>query len=167
MTPEFYARDEQVFRPVNMRESMTYTPDQAGQVRPPARLHGCLRADLSLLYSQPARGYSQFTHLELVDLVWADAIKLPLVERYPGTGERAIRTAHASAYGGLPDGHRTPSRATCSPFTETSRRRSPLRQSKGMAQVTGLPRTVTAYSGMTSAYHGTNHAANWICLASA
>ena len=84
MTPEFYARDEQVFRPVNMRESMTYTPDQAGQVRPAARLHGCLRADLSLLYSQPARGYSQFTHLEFVDLVWADAIKLPLVERYPG-----------------------------------------------------------------------------------
>jgi hypothetical protein len=48
----------------------------------------------------PAHGYSQFTHLELVDLLWADSIRPLLLQRYPQAGEAALARAHAYAYGG-------------------------------------------------------------------
>jgi hypothetical protein len=67
-----------------------------------AGLNGFLAAWglLVLLYCRPAQAYSQFTHLELIDLIWADQIKPLLLERYKGTDERALSIAHAYAYGG-------------------------------------------------------------------
>lgn len=50
--------------------------------------------------SEPAGAYSQFTHEELIDLLWADSIRPLLVQRYPATSEAALREAHAFAYGG-------------------------------------------------------------------
>ena len=50
--------------------------------------------------SSLASAYSQFTHEELIDLVWADSIQPLLLERYPGASDTALRRAHAFAYGG-------------------------------------------------------------------
>ena len=47
-----------------------------------------------------AAGYATFTHEELIDLAWNGSIRPLLLRRYPGTGERALLTAHAFAYGG-------------------------------------------------------------------
>jgi len=44
--------------------------------------------------------YSQFTHEELIDLLWDDSIRPLLLRRYPGAGEQVLRRAHAFAYGG-------------------------------------------------------------------
>jgi Zinc dependent phospholipase C len=48
----------------------------------------------------PAHAYSQLTHEELIDLLWADAIRPLLVQRYPQATEDRLRIAHAYAYGG-------------------------------------------------------------------
>ncbi len=50
--------------------------------------------------SRPAAAYSQFTHEELIDLVWADSIEPLLRQRYPAASASALRRAHAFAYGG-------------------------------------------------------------------
>ena len=67
-----------------------------------ARLHGYIAACgfLALLCGRSAHAYSQLAHLELIDVLWADAIRPLLLERYPGTNEHALTTAHAYAYGG-------------------------------------------------------------------
>lgn len=52
------------------------------------------------LAAHPAFAYSQFTHEELIDLLWADSIRPLLVRRYPGASEETLRRAHAFAYGG-------------------------------------------------------------------
>lgn len=57
-------------------------------------------AFLFALAARPALAYSQFTHEELIDLLWADSIRPLLVRRYPGASEEALRRAHAFAYGG-------------------------------------------------------------------
>ena len=46
------------------------------------------------------KGYSLFTHEQLIDLTWNISIKPLLVSRYPGITEDALREAHAYAYGG-------------------------------------------------------------------
>jgi hypothetical protein len=48
----------------------------------------------------PAHAYSQLTHEELIDLLWADSIRPLLIDRYPQATEDALRIAHAYAYGG-------------------------------------------------------------------
>jgi len=60
----------------------------------------CLLSLTIALSPTPAHAYSQFTHEELIDLVWSDSIRPLLLERYPGTTEPALRRAHAYAYGG-------------------------------------------------------------------
>jgi hypothetical protein len=50
--------------------------------------------------SLPAHAYSQLTHEELIDLLWADSIRPLLVARYPQASEAALRRAHAYSYGG-------------------------------------------------------------------
>lgn len=50
--------------------------------------------------ARPAFAYSQFTHEELIDLLWADSIRPLLLRRYPFANEEALRRAHAFAYGG-------------------------------------------------------------------
>jgi hypothetical protein len=47
-----------------------------------------------------AQAYSQFTHEELIDLVWADSIRPLLLQRFPQASEAALSRAHAFAYGG-------------------------------------------------------------------
>ena len=44
--------------------------------------------------------YSVLTHEEIVDLLWSDAIRPLLLQRYPGLTEEQITEAHAYAYGG-------------------------------------------------------------------
>src|SRR5881227_483715 len=44
--------------------------------------------------------YSVLTHEEIVDLLWADAIRPLLLKRYPRLSEDQIKEAHAYAYGG-------------------------------------------------------------------
>jgi zinc dependent phospholipase C len=66
---------------------------------------GLLRAGLLLVLSvivliPPAQAYSQFTHEELIDLVWADSILPLLLQRFPHASEAALNRAHAFAYGG-------------------------------------------------------------------
>ncbi len=53
-----------------------------------------------LLCSGGSSAYSVLTHEEIVDLLWADAIRPLLLKRYPGLSEDQIREAHAYAYGG-------------------------------------------------------------------
>src|ERR1044071_6692327 len=50
--------------------------------------------------SPAAYAYSQPTHEELVDLLWADSICPLLMQRYPKTTGRELVRAHAFAYGG-------------------------------------------------------------------
>jgi len=54
----------------------------------------------ALLTGAPAHAYSQFTHEELIDLVWADSIQPLLLEHYPSASDGALRRARAFAYGG-------------------------------------------------------------------
>jgi len=60
-----------------------------------SRLSGSIAACGLLLFlcGRPAQAYSQFTHLELIDLLWDDAIRPVLLEQYPGTSEGAMITA--------------------------------------------------------------------------
>jgi zinc dependent phospholipase C len=51
-------------------------------------------------FSRVCSGYSVLTHEEFVDLLWADQIKVLLLEKYPGATEDDLRKAHAFAYGG-------------------------------------------------------------------
>src|SRR6478735_1379202 len=44
--------------------------------------------------------YSVLTHEQIVDLLWTDALRPLLVQRYPGLTEEQITEAHAYAYGG-------------------------------------------------------------------
>ncbi len=53
-----------------------------------------------LMCSGGSSAYSVLTHEEIVDLLWADAIRPLLLKRYPGLSEDQIREAHAYAYGG-------------------------------------------------------------------
>src|ERR1700680_4931810 len=53
-----------------------------------------------LICSDGAFAYSVLTHEEIVDLLWADAIRPLLLKRYPALSEDQIRDAHAYAYGG-------------------------------------------------------------------
>jgi len=53
-----------------------------------------------LLCCSGLSAYSVLTHEEIVDLVWADAIRPLLLKRYPGLTDDQIKEAHAYAYGG-------------------------------------------------------------------
>ena len=53
-----------------------------------------------LMCSGGSSAYSVLTHEEIVDLLWADAIRPLLLKRYPALSEDQIRDAHAYAYGG-------------------------------------------------------------------
>jgi len=53
-----------------------------------------------LLCCSGLSAYSVLTHEEIVDLVWADAIRPLLLKRYPGLTDDQIKGAHAYAYGG-------------------------------------------------------------------
>lgn len=55
---------------------------------------------IAVLGACPLHAYSQITHEELIDLLWADSIRPLLLQRYPQTTESALKTAHAYAYGG-------------------------------------------------------------------
>src|SRR6185312_13102386 len=44
--------------------------------------------------------YSVLTHEQIVDLLWTDALRRLLLQRYPGLTEEQITEAHAYAYGG-------------------------------------------------------------------
>ncbi len=44
--------------------------------------------------------YSVLTHEEIVDLLWTDALRPLLLQRYPGLSEEQLTEAHAYAYGG-------------------------------------------------------------------
>jgi hypothetical protein len=52
-----------------------------------------------LMCSGGSFAYSVLTHEEIVDLVWAEQIRPPLLQRYPGLTEDQIKEAHAYAYG--------------------------------------------------------------------
>lgn len=52
------------------------------------------------MLSSGGSAYSVLTHEEIVDLLWADQIKLLILKRYPGISEDQIKEAHAYAYGG-------------------------------------------------------------------
>ena len=47
-----------------------------------------------------ARGYSVLTHQALVDTVWDNRIKTALLQRFPGSTEEELKTAHGYTYGG-------------------------------------------------------------------
>ena len=53
-----------------------------------------------LMCSGGSFAYSVLTHEEIVDLLWADEIRLLLLQRFPGLSEDQIKEAHAYAYGG-------------------------------------------------------------------
>jgi Zinc dependent phospholipase C len=55
---------------------------------------------LSVSLVQSLGAYSVFTHEELIDLAWSDAIQPLLLERFPGSTPVQLREAHAYAYGG-------------------------------------------------------------------
>jgi hypothetical protein len=55
---------------------------------------------MALMCSGISSAYSVLTHEEIVDLLWADEIRLLLLARYPGLSEDQIKEAHAYAYGG-------------------------------------------------------------------
>src|SRR5690349_15542653 len=67
-------------------------------LRPLGRF-ACLLLALGLGQA-PARAYSQLTHEELIDILWADSIVPMLLQRYPGATPQALTAAHAFAYGG-------------------------------------------------------------------
>ncbi|MBV9086060.1 MAG: zinc dependent phospholipase C family protein [Acidobacteriaceae bacterium] len=50
--------------------------------------------------AQSLGAYSVFTHEELIDLAWSDAIQPLLLARFPSTSPAQLREAHAYAYGG-------------------------------------------------------------------
>jgi len=64
-----------------------------------ARRSGALLLIL-LMCSGGSSAYSVLTHEEIVDLLWTDAIRPLLLQRYPGLSEDQITQAHAYAYGG-------------------------------------------------------------------
>jgi hypothetical protein len=53
-----------------------------------------------LMCSGRSLAHSVLTHEEIVDLLWTDAIRPLLLQRYPGLTEDQIKEAHAYAYGG-------------------------------------------------------------------
>ena len=53
-----------------------------------------------LLCSGASSAYSVLTHEEIVDLLWTDALRPLLLQRYPGLTEEQLTEAHAYAYGG-------------------------------------------------------------------
>src|SRR5690349_17523342 len=67
-------------------------------LRPLGRL-GCVLLGLAFC-AIPARAYSQVTHEQLIDILWADSIQPMLLKRYPGATPQALTRAHAFAYGG-------------------------------------------------------------------
>ena len=61
----------------------------------------CLTLLLILLMcSGGSSAYSVLTHEQIVDLLWTDALRPLLLQRYPGLTEEQITEAHAYAYGG-------------------------------------------------------------------
>src|ERR1700693_4110060 len=60
----------------------------------------CVLLLVVLMCSGGSSAYSVLTHEEIVDLLWADAIRPLLLKRYPALSEDQIRDAHAYAYGG-------------------------------------------------------------------
>jgi hypothetical protein len=64
-----------------------------------ARRSGALLLIL-VMCSGGSSAYSVLTHEEIVDLLWTDAIRPLLLQRYPGLSEDQITEAHAYAYGG-------------------------------------------------------------------
>ena len=61
----------------------------------------CLALLLILLMcSGGSSAYSVLTHEQIVDLLWTDALRPLLLQRYPGLTEEQITEAHAYAYGG-------------------------------------------------------------------
>ena len=63
-------------------------------------LRGAIVISLLISVCPRARAYSQFTHEELVDILWEHSIKPSLVRRFPGAGPAELVRAHAYAYGG-------------------------------------------------------------------
>lgn len=53
-----------------------------------------------LLFARSSPAYSVLTHEEIVDLVWTDAIRPLLVQRFPTLTEAQLKEAHSYAYGG-------------------------------------------------------------------
>jgi hypothetical protein len=53
-----------------------------------------------LLCASGSFAYSVLTHEEIVDLVWTDALRPLLLQRFPGLTEEQITQAHGYAYGG-------------------------------------------------------------------
>ena len=51
-------------------------------------------------FPQACSGYSVLTHEQIVDLLWDEQIKPPLLQKYPGATEEDLRVAHGYAYGG-------------------------------------------------------------------
>src|SRR5262249_24096005 len=55
---------------------------------------------LALCVAQTSFGYSVLTHEAIIDSVWNDSIKPPLLRRFPSTPAEQLREAYAYAYGG-------------------------------------------------------------------
>jgi hypothetical protein len=55
---------------------------------------------VTLLCSGGSIAYSVFTHEEIVDLVWTDALRPLLLIRFPALTENQLKEAHGYAYGG-------------------------------------------------------------------
>jgi catechol 2,3-dioxygenase-like lactoylglutathione lyase family enzyme len=55
---------------------------------------------VGLAVPQRCFGYGLFTHQQLIDLAWDDAIQPLLLSRFPKTSAAELRLAHAYAYGG-------------------------------------------------------------------
>src|ERR1700726_3764035 len=82
---------------------MLYPSRSTGSIVKSCRLLATRVATLFLivlLSSSPLPACSVLTHEEIVDLLWADAIRPLLLKRYPALSEDQIRDAHAYAYGG-------------------------------------------------------------------
>jgi hypothetical protein len=73
-----------------------------GRPRPRRRVSLCLVLALLALLVAPSTctGYSVFTHEELIDLAWDDAIVPLLRARFPGVTAAQLDTARGYAYGG-------------------------------------------------------------------
>src|SRR3984957_18678576 len=82
-----------------MRPQAT-SPSAAVRGRRPLSINAVALLLVVLMCSGGSSAYSVLTHEEIVDLLWADAIRPLLLKRYPALSEDQIRDAHAYAYGG-------------------------------------------------------------------
>ena len=86
------------------KQSLVWRPEEDKRVSLTSSARRMLRLAfvlvILLVCNRELSAYSVLTHMEIIDLVWTDAIRPLLLKHYPDLTEEQITEAHSYAYGG-------------------------------------------------------------------